>query len=417
LKLTINNIGKLKNAEVEINGITVIAGENNTGKSTVGKSLWALFNGLYKINEQIFLEKLDNIEDVLEKFYRTETNDFTTFRNYMDKVRNFKRKIYSNRDWLDFDENKLKEKIKVFFGNDIEIEDIDELSDEILQVIKKEEEKIIQRIIQNRLRNEFNGQINNLYSTSIGELILEIKKKKFEVKIFNEKVEKTNIDGFLNTEVLYIDTPDVVDSVGNIYFGNRSVNHKEQLEVKISDIFPKEEDILTEVDNEEKLKKIYSELDKIIGGKFIKKGFGKISYIEENSKIELNIKNLSTGIKTFVILKILLDNGSLKKNGTIILDEPEIHLHPEWQIKFAELIILLQKEFGMHILLTTHSPYFLNAIEVFSERYRIEDKCKYYVAENQGNNSIIKDITDNTREIYRKMARPIQDLENIRYSE
>jgi len=32
LKLTINNIGKLKNAEVEINGITVIAGENNTGK-------------------------------------------------------------------------------------------------------------------------------------------------------------------------------------------------------------------------------------------------------------------------------------------------------------------------------------------------------------------------------------------------
>ena len=153
MKLTINNIGKLKNAEVEINGITVIAGENNTGKSTVGKSLWALFNGFYKINEQIFLEKLDNIEDVLEKFYRTETNDFTTFRNYMDKVRDFRRKIYSNRDWLDFDENKLKEKIRVLFGNDIEMEDIDELSDEILQVINIEEEKIIQRIIQNRLRN------------------------------------------------------------------------------------------------------------------------------------------------------------------------------------------------------------------------------------------------------------------------
>ena len=90
MKLIIKNIGKLKNAEVEINGITVITGENNTGKSTVGKSLWALFNGLYKINEQIFMEKLDNIEDILEKFYRTEANDFTTFRNYMDKVRDFK---------------------------------------------------------------------------------------------------------------------------------------------------------------------------------------------------------------------------------------------------------------------------------------------------------------------------------------
>ncbi|BBM44278.1 AAA family ATPase [Leptotrichia trevisanii] len=415
MKLTINNIGKLKNAEVEINGITVIAGENNTGKSTVGKSLWALFNGLYKINEQIFLEKLDNIEDVLEKFYRTETNDFTTFRNYMDKVRDFRRKIYSNRDWLDFDENKLKEKIRVLFGNDIEMEDIDELSDEILQVINIKEEKIIQRIIQNRLRNEFNGQINNLYSSSIGELILEIKKKKFEVKIFNEKVEKTNIDGFLNTEALYIDTPDVVDSVGNIYFGNRSVNHKEQLEVKISDITPKEEDIITEVDNEEKLKKIYSELDKIIGGKFIKKDFRKISYIEENSKIELNIRNLSTGIKTFVILKILLDNGSLKKNGTIILDEPEIHLHPEWQIKFAELIVLLQKEFGMHILLTTHSPYFLEAIEVYSKKYEIVEKCKYYLSENKNNFSSIKDVTNDLEKIYKKLAAPFQKLEDIEY--
>ena len=106
----------------------------------------------------------------------------------------------------------------------------------------------------------------------------------------------------------------------------------------------------------------------------------------------------------------------MEENGTIILDEPEIHLHPEWQLKFAELIVLLQKEFGMHILLTTHSPYFLNAIEVFSERHKIEDKCKYYVAENEGNSSIIKDLTGNTREIYRKLARPIQDLENIRYS-
>ena len=114
---------------------------------------------------------------------------------------------------------------------------------------------------------------------------------------------------------------------------------------------------------------------------------------------------------------MLLQNGTLEENGTIILDEPEIHLHPEWQLLFAELIVLLQKEFGMHILLTTHSPYFLNAIEVFSEKYKIDDKCKYYIAENFGNSSIITDVTGNTREIYKKLARPIQDLENIRYSD
>ena len=49
MKLSIKNVGKLKEADVEINGITVIAGENNTGKSTVGKVLWSIFSSFYKI--------------------------------------------------------------------------------------------------------------------------------------------------------------------------------------------------------------------------------------------------------------------------------------------------------------------------------------------------------------------------------
>ena len=43
MKLVLKNIGKVQNATVEINGITVIAGENDTGKSTVGKALFSVF--------------------------------------------------------------------------------------------------------------------------------------------------------------------------------------------------------------------------------------------------------------------------------------------------------------------------------------------------------------------------------------
>lgn len=35
--LSLKNIGKVESAKVELNGITVIAGENDTGKSTIGK--------------------------------------------------------------------------------------------------------------------------------------------------------------------------------------------------------------------------------------------------------------------------------------------------------------------------------------------------------------------------------------------
>ena len=120
-----------------------------------------------------------------------------------------------------------------------------------------------------------------------------------------------------------------------------------------------------------------------------------------------DIRNLSTGLKTFVILKMLLVHGQIEPNGTIVLDEPEIHLHPEWQLLFAELIVLLHKEFGLHVLLNTHSPYFPNAIEVYAAKHGVDDKCRYYLTENKDNVANVEDVTDNIEKIYAKLARPL----------
>ena len=46
----------------------------------------------------------------------------------------------------------------------------------------------------------------------------------------------------------------------------------------------------------------------------------------------------------------------------------------------------------------------------------INDKCKYYLAEMDGESSYIKDVTDNIEKIYSKLAKPLQELENERYS-
>ena len=65
------------------------------------------------------------------------------------------------------------------------------------------------------------------------------------------------------------------------------------------------------------------------------------------------------------------------------MDEPEVHLHPEWQIKLAEIAVLLQKSFGLNLIITTHSVEFLTAIDYFSTKYQIRDNCHFYLTETE----------------------------------
>ena len=53
MKISIQDVGPLSSAEVEINGITVITGENNTGKSIVGKSLFAILNAQNNLEKKV----------------------------------------------------------------------------------------------------------------------------------------------------------------------------------------------------------------------------------------------------------------------------------------------------------------------------------------------------------------------------
>ena len=413
MKLSIKNVGKLKEADVEINGITVITGENDTGKSTVGKVLWSVFNGFYEIDEKVYKEKVSELEKIIDEIIKENVykNLSTDYNSFFEIFNSTGKKIAI--EFLKGNKNYSEDEIKIIINNykkDLKIENISKFVQEINETLKISDKEIIKVIVSRVMNKEFHNQINAIFSKkkmNIGEISLKIKDKEIDLKIENNEISDVQNYVLINKETMYIDNPFILDS-----YDFEDENHQTHLATNV--FSENENSVISEIKVKKKLNNIYQKLNSVLSGEILENKNSKFVYRKNGEDIDL--KNLSTGLKTFAIIKMLLQNGTLEENGTIILDEPEIHLYPEWQLKFAELIVLLQKEFGMHILLTTHSPYFLNAIEVFSERHKIDDKCKYYVAENEGNSSIIKDVTGNTREIYRKLARPIQDLENIRYS-
>lgn len=84
MKIILNNIGKIHHAALDLNGITAIAGENNTGKSTVGKALFTIFNSLYHLSQRVEKTKFSqisiSIRDIFEKF-NPDTSYFINANN------------------------------------------------------------------------------------------------------------------------------------------------------------------------------------------------------------------------------------------------------------------------------------------------------------------------------------------------
>ena len=309
-----------------------------------------------------------------------------------------------------FDRNKLIKLIQEN-RNFISIEYLGEVSEKIFDILNIKDEEYLENTISYILNNEFDNQINTIWSDDLGEIALKIKENELKLKIKNNKVIKIENKINLRSEVIYIDDPFVIDNLNEYKWRdiNYLENHRESLETKL--IREKNEKTFSEkIIAKNNLQQITEKLKEVINGE-IKFYQGKWVYKFENNN-ELNLKNLSAGLKSFAILKRLVENGNLEEKGIVILDEPEIHLHPEWQIKFAELIVLLQKEFKMHILLTTHSPYFLKAIQVYSKKYKISNKCKYYMSELDGEQAVLVDKTNKTDDLFYKLAISFENLMN-----
>lgn len=416
MKLSLKNIGKIETASVEINGITVIAGENNTGKSTVGRALFAVFNSFYNIQKQIESERVQNIENLIDMMYRNVTNRYTRRFDSGEIAQKIVAQIYLYKDdteavkdiivktILQYDEN---------FEKHIGDNSIDEYIVRIKDGLNVADLDIFKSVLEKKLDAEFAGEVNNIFTDKIGEIVLSIKDTNIIVTIEDNAVKSVVGKIDLHTQTVYIDDPFVIDEVRYTYgIDNSSLDHRGYLREKLNK--ENNANLIDEIIASNKLDNIYRKISTVISGDIVKNKRSGLGYQRKNTDKVLDVKNLSTGFKTFAILKTLLMNGTIEYNGTIILDEPEIHLHPEWQLLFAELIVLIQKEFGVHILLNTHSPYFLNAIEVYAVKYGINDRCKYYLASSQDDISTIGDVTNNIELIYSKLARPLQELENER---
>ena len=425
MRLKINNVAELENIALKIDGLTIIAGENNTGKSTINKCLYAAFNSLNSLSKHVFTDKINSfLTDLKEELISNADGDDYRERYFISKIidnRSFVEEI--KRLSLAAEINDINNFIRTYLSEEIKKRKltipIDNLNKEVFNIepyLKINNDEIKKKITTKMFQSEFNGTINNIHDdTSVAEIILEIKDYTTSYKIQSNRVTEITNNLSLELQAVYVDNLYSLDNVMNV--SNKRLFEKGHRTALIDSFFNfYDSNITSEILKENRLKKIFSIIDDIAKGYIIFDSISGIRYREsETDGVEkaLSFSNISDGLKTFILLKELILNKTLKDNGTIIFDEPEIHLHPEWQIKLAELIVLIQKEYGMHIVLTTHSPYFLYALEVFSTKYGISEKTNYYYTQRKQGKITVENIGKNLEIIYSVLNKPFQTIEDL----
>ena len=203
------------------------------------------------------------------------------------------------------------------------------------------------------------------------------------------------------TKVFYFDSFSLFDNKsGGTYF----LEHVKSLEAALE---------ITEDNNNADLE-VEKLIKEILGGE-IKKENGELFFVRENG-IKTHMKNTSSGVKQVAIIQTLLNNNELEPNSFLIMDEPEVNLHPEWQIKFAKILVLLVKELDLSIYIASHSPFFIEAIELYSQYYDLIDDSYFYLTQKaEGYQYDIMPVDSNNLEaIYRNLGQPYDILDKIK---
>jgi len=327
MKLKLDNIGIIKYAEIEFNGLTVIAGENDSGKSTVGKVLYSLIKTIK------WSSNTDGSGTISDKY----CNRFNRYINSLFK-------------------HQISDDGKISFDYDSEV---------FTLTLKK------------NLCHSFDAS-----------------------KAYSNSEPKT-------TTPLLIDSPYIWNIMPSLKTIRNLEAHKNDIDFEVLETL-KDLYFALNIKLKESSEKIKVNIGSIINGNFQENSLGDFVFKKDEKSIELI--NTAMGIKYFGILQVLSDKNHFYSGQILILDEPEVHLHPNWQLKLAEVIVYLVKN-GVKIIVNSHSPYMIEALQRYSEIEKIP--FDFYLAHNAKIEKLEDSNSRTLSAIFEKLSEPYDIFEKM----
>ncbi|WP_118803554.1 AAA family ATPase [Haemophilus haemolyticus] len=443
LRVSLKNFRAINSANIILNGISVVAGINGSGKSTISKLLYCIFKTINNFNLVVINKNTRKINQfreiyllVLEGLMYSDHLSYSEVRKTRSQIYNYF-SIPDNfyeiniSDLLNNIQNainliqSLKTNTNLFKTNESRIISI--IKNEVTSIDYKYKEhfsdvhdfeailNILFDITISYMKNTFNKMLDEFESKPrkyLDDIIKSMFKVDFlpkELDIYEFETKLTSYDdrkitpSYLIKNVLYIDTP--------MAFKSRNSNYEYWDDLNF---------ILDSKDINNNYKDIADEIEKNILGAQINienlSFYKQFVYQRLDDDFKLDFESCATGIKSLGIIYLLLKNGSINEKTLLILDEPEAHLHPQWIVEYARILVLLRKKFGCNMFISSHSPDFVQAIKAISEKENMINDINFYLAKEVGQHKFdYVNLDSSIADIFKCFNKSIEKIES--YSE
>ena len=433
MKLRVENLARIKEAEVEVKNLTLFVGQNSTHKSYMAHVVYELFKEISNIGDNT--SKNNNIVSaVIKKIFQNYQND-------IEYLKTLKKEVTEEEDYHQYAEDEYETEVytvvSIFIQKDDET--INNLIKNIYLLIQDEfttiidssfnsTNKIIEKLfIDNQVslssKNQFSFRFdmpieyfNNIDEDITPKLIARI------VRILLENL-KLVLNEYLSSYYFPASRTGFVLTLDEIYAGIfrdkfRGQASATRLGEPTIDFIQTFADIKTGtrgenflfslleygIKNDKKSEKLISFLEKeIIKGK-IKEYKNEQDYTSyylsvNGTELDLHLASSAT-LETLPFIVFLKNTQDISKT-LFVIEEPEAHLHPKAQIQMAKFIVMLSNA-GAKVLVTTHSDYILNEINNCIKLNSLEEKSEFsiskddisaYLFKNEEHETTVKALT------------------------
>lgn len=380
-KIIIKNFGPIEDAEIEIRKVLVLIGEQASGKSTIAKLVYFFKT----IGEEVYQNfKWDSDFDVsaIPKFIHGSTGEyFLKFFSHfaVDTSDLLLEMVYDSGLTI-----RIKRPPHDYRG--IRVRFLGEVFDKRLSELFPLFSDV--KSLYDQLKNESTQASRDAIRETISEIKIEIRKKlnnlfggSFDSRLYVpaariESINKsTGLDGYLDErkknefessdELLFRAYKRVID------FEARSLQKVGKIEVLpiLFSTFPERSSL------EPLFQDFLVRNRKILKGNLVADDFGLMISLEKTGKT-VRMPDASSGQKSTspIILDVAYSLASQEKVFRII-EEPEAHLFPTAQKQLIELLVFLANaQPDSQVIITTHSPYVLTAVNNMLVAQKVADQ-------------------------------------------